>query len=161
MRQMTTALTGLLPTGIRAGRIDAMTGISGQEALLEAGAAILAPVLSPAGFIYEPARQGRGSGGDFAAGRFTRGTQLIEFHLRHSLGLVTYGWDDLTLAHAGYLRGLGISGAYPGYSDDPLDGFRHLALDLSGPLSGFLDGDHRGFERGLQAAAQPPGRQLP
>jgi len=138
-----------------------MADTSGTEALLEAGAAILALELLPAGFIYQLTRHGRGSGGDFATGRFTRDSQFIEFHVRHSLGLVTYGWDDLTLSHADYLRGLGASGAYPGYGDDPLDGFRHLALDLAGPLSGFRDADRHGFERGLQAAAQPPGRRLP
>jgi hypothetical protein len=35
-----------------------------------------------------------------------RGSQYLEFHLRYSLGLVTYGWDDAALSHADYLRGL-------------------------------------------------------
>jgi hypothetical protein len=129
--------------------------------LLEAGAALLGPVLWPAGFTFQLTGQGRGSGGNFAMGRFMRGSQYLEFHLRYSLGLVTYGWDDAALSHADYLRGLGATGAYPGYSDDPIDGFRHLALDLAGPLSGFRDGDRRGYEQGLRAARQPRNRRLP
>jgi hypothetical protein len=29
---------------------------------------------------------------------------------------------------------LGVTASYPGFSADPLDGFRHLAADLEGPL---------------------------
>jgi hypothetical protein len=129
--------------------------------VLNAGAAILAPVLAPAGFTFHLTSHGRSSGGDFATGRFTKGTQYLELHFRYSLGLVSYGWDDAAISHADYLRGLRVTGSYPGYSDDPLGGFRHLALDLAGPLSGFRDGDHRGYEAGLEAARQPGGRQLP
>jgi len=32
--------------------------------------------------------------------------------------------------------------------------FRHLALDLAGPLAGFRDGDRRGYEADLEAARQ-------
>jgi hypothetical protein len=129
--------------------------------VLEAGTAILGRVLSPAGFTFHRTNVGHGSGGDFAAGRFSRGSQYLEFHFRHSLGLVTYGWDDAVLSHADYLRGLGITGTYPGYSTDPIDGFRHLALDLAGPLSGFRDGDRRGYERAARTARQPRDRRLP
>lgn len=129
--------------------------------MLEAGTAILGRVLSPAGFTFQRTNGGHGSGGDFAAGRFSRGSQYLEFHFRHSLGLVTYGWDDIVLSHTDYLRGLGITGTYPGYSTDPIDGFRHLALDLAGPLSGFRDGDHREYERAARTARQPRDRRLP
>jgi hypothetical protein len=106
-------------------------------------------------------RQGTGSGGRFAAGRFTKNGQYLEVHFRYSLGQVTYGWDGAAISHADYLRGLGVTGTYPGYSDDPADGFRHLAQDLAGPLSGFRDGDRGGYKLGLQAARQPRNRQLP
>jgi len=129
--------------------------------ILEAGADLLSPVLSPARFTFQLTHQGRSSGGDFATGRFTRGGQYLEFHVRHSLGLVTYGWDGTAISHGDYLRGLGVAGAYPGYSTDPLDGFRHLALDLAGPLSGFREGNRREYERSLQAARQPRNRRLP
>jgi len=126
--------------------------------VLEAGAAILTPVLAPAGFAFHLTSHGNSSGGDFATGRFTKGTQYLELHFRHSLGMVTYGWDDTAISHTEYLRGLAVTGSYPGYSDDPLGGFRHLALDLAGPLSGFRDGDRRGYEAGLAAARQQGGR---
>jgi len=129
--------------------------------LLQAGAGILTPVLAPAGFTFHLTSHGHSSGGGFATGRYTKGTQYLELHFRHSLGMVTYGWDDTAISHADCLRGLEVTGSYPGYSDDPLGGFRHLALDLAGPLSGFRDGDRRGYEAGLEAARQRGGRHLP
>jgi hypothetical protein len=138
-----------------------MVDASEAVGVLEAGAAILAPLLSPAGFLFGVTRQGVSSGGGFATGRFTRGAQYLEVHVRYSLGLVTYGWGDASISHADYLRGLGAAGSYPGYSDNPAEGFRHLAQDLAGPLSGWRDGDRGGYDRGLQAAQQPGGRRLP
>jgi hypothetical protein len=58
------------------------------------------------------------------------------------------------LSPAGYLPGLGAAGAYPGCGTDPLDGFRHLAADLAGPLRGFRDGNHEEFQRARHAAAE-------
>jgi hypothetical protein len=138
-----------------------MADAGGPVDVMMAGAAILDRELSPAGFTFQLTRQGHGSGGDFVIGRFTRGDQFLELHFRHSLGLVTYGWGDDALPHADYLAGLGVTGAYPGYGIDPADGFRHLAEDLAGPLSGFRAGDRGGYERGLQAARRPRKRSLP
>jgi len=138
-----------------------MAGARDPAAIVTAGSVILGQVLSPAGFTFELTGTGHSSGGTFAAGRFTRGSQYLEFHFRHALGLVVYGWDGATLSHADYLRGLGATGAYPGYSDDPLDGFRHLALDLAGPLCGFREGDRDGYEQARRAAAEAPRRKLP
>lgn len=98
---------------------------------------------------------GAALGGNFATGRFTRGDQYLEIHFRYSLGLVTFRWGDSRLSHADYLAGLGETGTYPGYGTDPLNGFRHLVRDLTGPLSGFRDRDRGGYERSLQAAKQP------
>ena len=131
-----------------------MAGAPDPVSVLMAGSAIVGQVLSPAGFAFRVTGTGRPSGGAFATGRFTRGSQYVEFSFRYSLGLVSYGWDGGTLSHAGYLRGLGAAGAYPGYSTDPLDGFRHLAADLAGPLRGFRDGDHEEFQRARHAAAE-------
>jgi hypothetical protein len=130
-------------------------------AVMTAGSVILGHVLSAAGFTFQLTCTGQGSGGRFAVGRFTKGSQYVEFHFRYSLGLVVYGWGDATLAHADYLRGLDLTGAYPGYSADPLDGFRHLALDLAGPLRGFINGDRIEYERVRSAAAEAPRRRLP
>jgi hypothetical protein len=62
------------------------------------------------------------------------------------------GWSPmdgttLALSHADYLRGLGATGAYPGYSDDPIDGFRHLALDLPGRCQGSGTGIAAGMSK--------------
>ena len=130
-------------------------------AILIAGSAIVGAVLSPAGFTFQHTETGHPSGGTFAAGRFIRAGQYVEFSFRWSLGLVSYSWDGATLSHAGYLRGLGATGAYPGYSTDPLDGFRHLAADLAGPLSGFRDGDRQEFDRARRAAKETTRRKLP
>ena len=138
-----------------------MTDAADPVAILMAGSAIVGEVLSPAGFAFEHTETGHPSGGTFAAGRFSKGRQYVEFSFRWSLGLVTYGWDGDTISHAGYLRGLNATGAYPGYSTDPLDGFRHLAADLAGPLSGFRNGDREEYDRARRAADGQPRRKLP
>ena len=93
---------------------SAMTSVQDLARVMTEGAAILARELSPAGFTFQMTSRGRGSGGNFAVGRFTRGDQYLEIHFRYSLGLVTYGWGDSQLSHADYLAGLGQAGAYPG-----------------------------------------------
>jgi hypothetical protein len=149
------------PLASVAAQNEEVAGAQDPAAILTAGSVIVGDVLTPAGFTFHLTGTERGSGGDFAAGRFTRGSQYVEFHFRHSLGLVVYGWGDATLSHADYLRGLDATGAYPGYSADSLDGFRHLALDLVGPLSGFRDGDRKGYERARRVAAGSSVRKLP
>jgi hypothetical protein len=47
--------------------------------ILEAGADLLGPALSPAGFTFQVTHLGRSSGGNSATGRFTRGSQYLEF----------------------------------------------------------------------------------
>jgi hypothetical protein len=132
-----------------------------QAAILDQGALILGDVLAPSGFIFVPGVHGNGSGGPAAQGQFIRGRQSIDLHFRWSLGLVSYTWDDETISHADYLRALSATGAYPGFSHDPLDGFRHLAHDLSGPLAGFVAGDRTEFDGAIAVAAAFPTRSLP
>jgi len=50
------------------------------------------------------------------------------------------------------LLGTNGSNKYPGYSDDPLDGFRGLAYDLENFAGAFLKGNYREFERYVLAA---------
>lgn len=109
---------------------------------LTAGATILAPLLSSHGFAFEFRDEGRGSGGYFASGEFVREERRLELHFRHSLGLVTYHVGPLHARHETYMKELGVLGRnqYPGFSDDPLDGFRHLANDL-GFAADFLSGN--------------------
>jgi hypothetical protein len=109
---------------------------------LTAGATILAPLLGSHGFTFEFRDEGRGSGGFFAWGEFVREERRLELHFRHSLGLVTYHVGPLHARHETYMKELGVLGRnqYPGFSDDPLDGFRHLANDL-GFAADFLSGN--------------------
>jgi hypothetical protein len=73
---------------------------------------------------------------------------------------VLYGWGDEAFDHRHIVGALGVSASYPGYSDDPVDGFRHLADDLRGPLARFLGPDNQEL---LVAARrwEPPKRVLP
>ena len=132
-----------------------------QAATLNEGALILGEVLAPSGFIFTPGARGNSSGGPAAQGRFVRETQTIDLHFRWSLGLVSYTWDDVVVSHADYLRGLSAQGAYPGFSEDPLDGFRHLTQDLSGPLIGFVEGNCAEFDQVVAAVKVMPTTWLP
>ena len=57
------------------------------------------------------------------------------------------------MSHEGYMRELGVSSqaAYPGFSDAPLDGFRHLAHDIGLFAQDFLFGDGSIIIRGAKA----------
>ena len=100
--------------------------------LRERGAGLLAPVLEPHGFRFVAGEADRGSGGLFAQGAFVRGARRLEFSARYALGEVLYRAPSVALSHADYMRVVagGERPAYPGFSDNPLDGFRHLATDL-------------------------------
>jgi hypothetical protein len=121
---------------------------------LAAGVEVLGPELVPHGFRFEPRGAGHGSGGPFAWGEFVRGDRRLELHFRWSLGFVIYHVGELSLGHEAYLRALGIARGtshYPGFSDDPLDGFRHLAQDLARYLTEFVQGDAAVFESAAPA----------
>ena len=100
--------------------------------ILSAGAKILAPVLGPLGFRYIAGAIGVGSGGAFAQGAFVASDRRIEFSVRDSLGLVTYSASGRHASHEHVMRLLAPPGSaqYPGFSKNPMDGFRHLATDL-------------------------------
>jgi hypothetical protein len=57
--------------------------------------------------------------------------------------MVTYRWGDESYEHRQVVDALGVTASYPGYIADPLDGFRHLAADLEGPLAPVLLNDTR------------------
>jgi len=112
--------------------------------VLLAGVALLRPILAPHGFAFRLTDEGRGSGGDYAVGEFVAGDRRLELHFRHSLGLVTYRAGGDAVGHEAYLRALGVppgTNQYPGFSDDPLEGFRHLSHDLAAYGAEFLAGD--------------------
>src|SRR5258705_2299753 len=96
------------------------------------------------GFRFEVREEGVGSGGHFAWGEFVRDDRRLELHFRWSLGLVTYHVGIHALSHEAYLRALGVplgKNQYPGFSDNPLDGFRHLTHDLRTFVPEFVLGD--------------------
>jgi hypothetical protein len=104
--------------------------------LLARGAAELAEVLGPAGFAFAETEEGIGSGEALATGEFRKGDRRLELHVRSSLGLVRYHFGDETMSHEALVRGMRAleriaeEGQYPGFSDDPMAGFRHLRHDL-------------------------------
>ena len=109
---------------------------------LREGNLILEATLGPAGYRFEPLGAGNSSGGDFASGRWIRADRAIEIHFRHSLGLVRY-WIGLTsMSHRELVEACDVrdQANYPGYSTDPLDGFRHLRNDLERFGGPFLSG---------------------
>jgi hypothetical protein len=79
------------------------------EEMLERGVAILAPTLAPHGFTYVSSHSGKGSGGAFASGTFTRGERRLSLHHRWGLGIVTFEIDRLTVPHEHYISFLGVA----------------------------------------------------
>ncbi len=122
---------------------------------LEVGRQILDAVMQPHGFRFRASGAGSSSGGDFSTGAYVRdrfdpsASRRLELHFRHTLGGVTYYLGRSQLDHGTYMRQLGVhrEAAYPGFSEDPIDGFRHLAHDLSHYCQDFLCGTGREFER--------------
>ena len=108
------------------------------------GCEILDRIMQPHWFQFVPDESGMSLYGPYTRGNYVRGDSRLELHLRYSLGLVTYHIGDVSVSHDAYLRALtkGEGGnQYPGFSDDPLDGFRHLAHDLQKFCDDFLSGD--------------------
>lgn len=103
--------------------------------VFEEGVASLAEVLGPAGFVFVGSEDD--AGGDFSAiGEFQKGDRRLELHFGRKLVLVRYHFDDVALSHEELVRGVrgteGIAAEpqFPGFSDDPADGFRHLRADV-------------------------------
>ena len=119
--------------------------------VLALGVAELATVLEPAGFIFIDGGEESTSGGPSATGDFLRGDRRLELHVRFSLALVRYHFDDYVISHEDLVRGVRgterIAGPseYPGFSDDPMAGFRHFRADLERFGAVFLTGGARAF----------------
>jgi hypothetical protein len=122
-----------------------------------AGCKILDEVMNPHGFFLVEGPSGNSSGGNFASGEYVRDDRRLEIHFRYSLGLVTYHLGSLSLSHSSYMRALlGKNGGsqYPGFAEDPLDGFRDLSYDLSHFCGDFLSGSGEEFEGCVIKAAE-------
>jgi len=111
--------------------------------MLRSGAELLASLLVPNGFTFEILGSGKGSGGTFASGQFQRGERWLEFHFRYSLGMVSYHLGSRSMSHENFMHavmGKRHASKYPGFSDLPIDGFRHLLADLEEHGADFLTG---------------------
>jgi hypothetical protein len=123
--------------------------------MLQAGVAVLNPIMRSHGFVYSSTSEGVGSGGTFASGEFRRGDRRLELHFRYSLGLVKYHLGTAPLSHEDYMwsvLGRRHASHYPGFSENALDGFRHLLLDLEQYGSTFLAGSDVEFARHIERA---------
>jgi len=113
-----------------------------------AGCTILDEVLNRHRFFLIEGLSSESSGGNFASGEYVRDDRRLEIHFRFSVGLVTYHVGSLSLVHDSYMQVLlGKNGGnqYPGFSEDPLDGFRDLRYDLSHFCEDFLNGSGEEF----------------
>ena len=117
--------------------------IGSAEDMLQRGSALLEALLATHGFVFKALGAGHSSGGDFACGEFRKHDRWLDLHFRYTLGLVSYHLSNSEMSHENYMRsvsGRPHSGHYPGFSSDPLDGFRHSLLDLEEHGSEFLAG---------------------
>jgi len=129
---------------------------SPSEILLE-GCKILDPIMHQYGFSFAFEGSGKGSGGEHASGAYVNGNRKLELHYRYSLGLVTYHFGETSVGHESYMRailGTNDGNRYPGFSDEPLDGFRFLAYDLEHFASAFLLGRFTEFGKYITAAQE-------
>ncbi|MDP3938049.1 MAG: hypothetical protein Q8R92_07920 [Deltaproteobacteria bacterium] len=104
------------------------------------GVELLSPVLVPYGFVYQASEVDRGGGGLYAHGGSHERT--VRWNSACAMRV-----DAATLLHEDFARAAVGRGQarYPGFSDDPLDGFRDLATDLVRFGSVFLAGTTAAF----------------
>jgi hypothetical protein len=114
---------------------------------LENGVAVLMPLLSAAGFRYEFKSEGKGSGGDFARCAFVSGNKCLELSFRYSLGCVEYKIGSTAISHSDYMDAIGFrsKAKYPGFSNENIEAFEHLASDISNYADTFLTGSENTF----------------
>jgi hypothetical protein len=129
--------------------------------LLARGREILDPALVPHGFRFESGTVGAGSGGPFARGAYVREHHCLEFSVRWALGEVIYRVRDTVITHEDLMRVVAgpRKAKYPAFSEDPLDGFRHLREDLERHGKVFLRTMDEDFEAVAERAAATPPRR--
>jgi len=110
---------------------------------LEAGIVILDPALLPHGFIFHFQNSGRGSGGNFAWGKYVRGDRSLDLHHGWGLGIIQYNIADLSIDHSAYLKSLGVDNESDLLStplESGLDRYHALRSDLENFCSDFVTG---------------------
>jgi hypothetical protein len=141
--------------------------VNGNAAeMLQRGSALIAPLLETHGFVFNELGVGNSSGGSYASGKFQKDNRWLELHFRFSLGLISYHLGNCSMSHQDYMHsviGKPNSGHYPGFSNDPLDGFRHLLVDLQEYGSEFLAESDECLIRRIEMANNLPrgGFRLP
>lgn len=129
------------------------------EALLAAGRKLLDPFMARFGFAFVPVESGRGTGGPFAIGEYRRGQRRLRFSCRWTLGVVEYRLNEMAVSHDDLMRVTlqpGQRAQYPGFGDDPVDGFRHLLADLDAYGAAFLSGSDDEISARMRASRDAP-----
>ena len=111
-------------------------------AILKEGRTYIDPIMESNGFSWVSGFSGKSSGGFSDSGVYVKDDRRVELHFRWSLGLVTYHIGDIQISHEDYMLYVAGKGkaSYPGFSKDPIDGFKHLAEDLQKYGHDFLSG---------------------
>lgn len=118
------------------------------EEILLKGSELLKPLVTQYGFALRRLSKGKGSGGAFASAEFRRADRRFEFHVRFSLGLVTYHLGSESISHEEYMYsvlGEATLSRYPGFFNDPLEAFRGLRDDMRDYCADFLEGPNEVF----------------
>ena len=99
-----------------------------------------------------PARAGAEAAVRSREAATSRGRRRLDVSVRQSLGLVTYRAGEVSLGHEDYVFAVsGGRGAYPGFSDDPVESFCHFQRDLERHGDVFLKGARRSSPRSRNA----------
>jgi hypothetical protein len=101
---------------------------------MERGVEPLIPFFQGLGYRFVFLAEGMGSGGLAAQAEFRREHCFVRLHVRQTLGIVEYGFDDTPdplPVHHDVLARLGVDkqAAFPGFGDD-FSNFAHLLSDL-------------------------------
>ena len=114
---------------------------------LEKGIELLKPIMEASGFHFVFESGGNSSGGNFSQGTFISGNKRLELSFRWSLGCVEYQIDDNKISHAEYMDAIEVKAEakYPGFSNNPIEAFEHLTVDISQFGEIFLKGNEEEF----------------
>ena len=123
------------------------------------GLNILKPILVANNFKWIAGKSGVGSGGTFSSGKFLKrflssSNRSLEISYRFNLGLVIYTIGKNKLSHEDYMRVAAENNRneYPGFSEEPAEGFEHLANDLKNFAQDFLTGTGEKFFMAIEEA---------
>jgi hypothetical protein len=122
---------------------------------LRQGVHILDPVMRRAGYRFEQVHDGA-----YICCRYRRADRTLELHFSDSLRLVSQRIGGVVVMHDDFMRALlgPGGGRYPGSSDDPLDAFWCLRMDLLTHCELFLRGKAARWREVAERALRDPRR---